>query len=56
MPYMPVTPAGTVLIHLKSATEQEAWDKLLIDAAHMPYVNKENFERRGYTVEPVKEE
>ena len=48
--YFPETPAGTVLMHLKSKTEEEAWKKLLKDAAHMPYKTKENFIKRGYKV------
>lgn len=51
--FVPVTPAGTMLFHLESKTEDEAWKKLLKDAAHMPYVTKENFIKRGYTVEEI---
>lgn len=51
MTYIPVTPAGTPCIWLESPTEDKAWEKLLIDAAHMPYITKENFIERGYTVE-----
>lgn len=51
--YVPITPGGTFLYHLESQTETEAWDKLLVDAAHMPYKTKENFQRRGYTVEKL---
>ena len=49
--YFPVTPGGTVITWLESNTEAEAWTKLLKDAAHMPYKTKENFQKRGYTVE-----
>lgn len=38
---------------LRSRTEDEAWSKLLKDAAHMPYKTKENFIKRGYTVEKL---
>ena len=40
-----------MLMHLESKTEDEAWQKLLKDAAHMPYKTKEDFIKRGYTVE-----
>jgi hypothetical protein len=48
--YYPVTPGGTVCDWLESKTEDEAWVKLLKDAAHMPYENKQEFIRRGYEV------
>ena len=48
--FVPVTPAGTPCTWLASPTEKEAWRRLLIDAAHMPYKTKENFIKRGYTV------
>lgn len=48
--FFPETPAGTVLTHLESKTEEEAWAKLLKDARHMPYKTKEGFIRRGYKV------
>lgn len=48
--WFPETPAGTVLMHLESKTEEEAWKKLLKDASHMPYKTKENFIKRGYKV------
>ena len=51
MSWVPVTPGGTVCIWLESNTEDEAWKKLLIDAAHMPYNDKQGFIDRGYTVE-----
>lgn len=49
--WVPVTPGGTPVFWLASDTEAEAWEKLLKDAAHMPYKTKENFIKRGYTVE-----
>ena len=49
--FVPVTPAGTPCIWLESRTEEEAWTKLMKDAEHMPYKTKENFIKRGYTVE-----
>jgi hypothetical protein len=49
--FIPVTPAGTPCTWLESRTEDEAWDKLLKDAAHMPYDGRKDFEERGYTVE-----
>lgn len=48
--YIPETPGGTPCTWLESATEDEAWAKLLEDAKHMPYKTREGFERRGYTV------
>lgn len=51
MSYVPVTPGGTPCAWLASATEAEAWKKLLEDAAHMPYRGIEGFKKRGYTVE-----
>ena len=48
--YYPVTPGGTVCTWLESSTEDEAWDKLMVDAAHMPYEDKQAFITRGYTV------
>lgn len=49
--YIPITPGGTPCTWLASETEDAAWKRLLIDAAHMPYKTKENFVKRGYTVE-----
>lgn len=49
--YVPVTPGGTACDWLASATEDKAWERLLIDAAHMPYKDKQAFINRGYTVE-----
>ena len=50
MSYVPITPGGTVCFWLKSNTEEEAWNALLKDAAHMPYDGKQGFKDRGYTV------
>lgn len=50
MSFVPCTPAGTPCTWLASNTEQEAWEKLLKDAAHMPYRGKKGFQDRGYTV------
>jgi hypothetical protein len=55
MSYVPVTPGGTACLWLESDTEEEAWRKLLIDAAHMPHKTKENFIKRGYTVKRIEE-
>lgn len=54
--FIPITPGGTICEWLAASTEEEAWKKLLKDAAHMPYVTKENFVKRGYTVEEFEEE
>ena len=54
--FIPVTPGGTLCDWLTSSTEEEAWKKLLKDAAYMPYKTKENFIKRGYTVEEFEEE
>lgn len=54
MSFVPYTPGGTPLMHLKSKTEEQAWQKLLQEAAHMPYKGKEGFQKRGYTVEQWK--
>ena len=51
--YVPITPGGTFCFWLASKTEDEAWENLLRDAAHMPYRSKRSFMRRGYTVELV---
>ena len=53
--YIPVTPAGTACTWLASETEDEAWEELLKDAAHMPYDVKQGFIERGYTVVFVKD-
>ena len=56
MTYIPVTPGGTVCIWLESDTEDEAWEKLMKDASHMPYKNKDGFIDRGYSVEKSPEQ
>ena len=48
--FIPSTPGGTLLAHLESATEAQAWKALMKDAAHMPYPDKAAFIERGYTV------
>ena len=48
--YVPVTPGGSLIMHLEAKSEEEAWNKLLKDAGHMPYKNKEGFIKRGYTI------
>lgn len=49
--WVPVTPGGTPCSWLESRTEAEAWARLMKDAAHMPYKDKDAFIKRGYTVE-----
>jgi len=49
--YVPITPGGTVCMWLESDTEEGAWTRLMADASHMPYTCKEDFIKRGYTVE-----
>jgi hypothetical protein len=49
--YVPITPGDTPLIHLASSTEEQAWTRLLEDARHMPYPDKDAFQKRGYSVE-----
>ena len=51
MKYVPVTPGGTILIHLESRSNKRAGAKLMEDARHMPYPDKQAFIDRGYTVE-----
>ena len=48
--WFPVTPGGTVVTWLASDTADEAWEKLLVDAAHMPYKGRVEFQLRGYRV------
>ncbi len=52
--WVPVTPGGSVLMHLEADTEGEAWDNLLDDAAYMPYEDREEFIERGYSVVELK--
>lgn len=54
--FVPVTPAGTPCTWLAAPTEEEAWGKLLKDAAHMPYRGVAGFKQRGYTVQTFKEQ
>ena len=49
--YVPVTPGGTVVMHLEADSEEQAIKNLLRDAAHMPYDGWEGFQQRGYTIE-----
>ena len=51
--YIPVTPGGTVCAWLMRDTEDEAWEALMIEAAHMPYPDKQAFIDRGYEVCPA---
>ncbi len=51
--FVPVTPSGTPVMHLESTTEEQAWKRLLKDAAHMPYRGIEGFKARGYTVQNI---
>jgi hypothetical protein len=53
--FVPVTPGGTYLMHLEGDTEEEAIQKLLRDAAHMPYNGWLGFKKRGYTVSRLEE-
>jgi hypothetical protein len=48
--YIPATPAGTLLMHLRARSEDQAWENLLEDAKFMPYNSREEFEARGYEV------
>lgn len=60
--FVPVTPAGTAVIYgagamrgelLAAPTRDQAIQNLLKDAEHMPYGTWENFEKRGYTIQPL---
>lgn len=55
MSFIPVTPAGTLVVGLAAETREEAISRLLFDASHMPYRNWKAFQRRGYTIEEVPE-
>jgi hypothetical protein len=50
MSWVPVTPGGSVLMHLERDTEEEAWEALMQEAAHIHYRNQQEFEERGYEV------
>lgn len=49
--YVPVTPGGSVLMHLEAKSEKQAWNNLLKDVRHMPYRSVKDLQERGYTVE-----
>jgi hypothetical protein len=49
--WVPVTPAGSPLVHIAAATEDQAWENLMLDAVRMPYDDLQAFKERGYTVE-----
>ena len=51
--YVPCTPGGSLLFHLESETEEEAWEALLDETAHMPYQSVEALKSRGYSVVKV---
>jgi hypothetical protein len=51
--FVPLTPAGSALMHLAAPNEKAAWLKLMRDAAHMPYKTKVDFIKRGYRVEAI---
>ena len=53
--YVPVTPAGSLCMWLLSSSIDEAWEKLLEDAKHMPYKDKDAFIARRYNVVEVEE-
>lgn len=53
--YIPATPAGTLLFDLEAKTRQEAIDKLLRAAAHMPYGDWPAFQARGYEIEELED-
>lgn len=53
--YVPVTPGGSMLINLAARMEEEAWEKLMRSAAHMPYGSLDAFIARGYTIERIVE-
>ena len=48
--YVPMTPGGTLCMHLVAPTEARAWEMLMEDASHMPYGTVQAFKLRGYTV------
>lgn len=54
--YVPMTPAGSLLPHLRATDEKKAWNKLMKDAAHMPYKGLNAFKQRGYAVIQMKME
>ena len=55
--YVPVTPAGSILMHLEADTRQQAIDNLLTDIAHIPLDRSwDDLELRGYEVVEWKSE
>lgn len=55
MSFIPVTPAGTLVIGLAAETREEAISRLLFDASHMPYGSWKAMKKRGYTIEELPE-
>ena len=53
--FIPETPGGSFLADLESSTEEEAWEKLMNAASHMPYEDQQAFIRRGYTIVEIDE-
>lgn len=51
MRFTPVTPFGKKCTWLTAASENRAWDNLLVDAKYMGYKDKKEFIKRGYSVE-----
>jgi hypothetical protein len=50
--FIPSTPSGTLLDDLEADTENGAWRKLVQSASrNMPYRTKQDFIKRGYTVD-----
>lgn len=50
MSFIPVTPAGTLLVGLAADSEAQARERLIRDARHMSYRSWAEFLQRGYTV------
>lgn len=53
MSYVPITPAGSVMMDLERNTEEAAWRALEQAAAHMPYKDRAALVKRGYTIGEV---
>jgi hypothetical protein len=51
--FIPYTPAGSPLYHLRSKTRDEAVTKLLKDVAHMPYKTWDDLVKKGYTIHKI---
>lgn len=49
--FIPTTPAGTLLMHITAENEDAAWMNLQVDAPFLPYVTRDAFKARGYTVQ-----